>query len=233
MIKYGPHNTNKPASRLKVLPDRVFSRLWNAAEKADSKSSYIKEFTNPMSENYIDFNRKYEIDPEAASIMLSEIYEKSHMTFKEIITKAGKRKADISNIFCIPIRTVEEWYTGNNKCNGYIRLMLLKRFHMLSMGKYITTESDREFKESMPRTYATSKKKVKRKGPRESIYYTEPVEEYTYDNDEEEIDFGVKTHSIDNIMEQYGHIGRKPHYDDSDVKALLNKTDYLKDLMKK
>ena len=75
------------------------------------------------------------------------------MTFKEIMEAAGAKKSEISHIFCIPIRTVEDWYSGKNRTPSYVKIMVLKHFHMLDLGKYVRLSSSIEHIKTQPSIY--------------------------------------------------------------------------------
>ena len=132
-----------PKSKIiRVIPDRIFYKLWRAAECDIKIYEYIDSFTSSLSDDYIDFRKKYKLDELQTIKMLENIYKASHLSVKEIINASGKKKADIGYVFCIPIRTLEDWCSGRNRCPSYVRLMLIRKFELLSLGKYIYLESD-------------------------------------------------------------------------------------------
>ena len=140
--------------RKRVLPNLVFKKLWDGADKCDDKTSYINKYTLLTSKDVIKFKTMYNIEIEEAYDLLSEIYEKQHMSFKDILELAGKRKADISNTFCVPIRTVENWYNGGS-CTSYMRLEILRHYHLINLGKQIYTEYEEEYQALKPSVYKT------------------------------------------------------------------------------
>ena len=145
--------------RLKIIPDRVFHKLWDNVDKYDTQDGYIN---NVISCEKIFAFKKYGMDYAEASLALAHIYDLKRMSFKEIIEKAGTRKSIVSHIFCIPIRTVEDWYSGINGSPPYIRLMILKYFHLLNLGKHIRLESDINFFKTQPAVYVKHKKHNKK-----------------------------------------------------------------------
>lgn len=144
----------KRRPRLKVIPDKAFRKIWDKANMDLSLSEYLNIFTNATAEKpYIDF-KQYYLDYVETVDMLKSIYMLAHMSFREILDAAQVRKAEVSDLFCIPIRTVEEWYSGKNKCSPYIRLMLLREFHLLNLGsKYLKREADIKYLSTMPAVY--------------------------------------------------------------------------------
>lgn len=144
---------SKRQNRKKILPDRLFALLWNGAEKNSDKSEYIRKYTLPGSEEYIEFSKKYGIEYEDAIILLNEIFEKNKMTVKEILALAGKKKAEAASAFCVPIRTMEDWYAGKSGCASYIRLAMLRQYHLLNLGKYIYIQAEEEYRNTFPDVY--------------------------------------------------------------------------------
>ena len=125
---------------VKVIPDKIFHILWNNAKKFELLDDYIKYFTSIKSRGYIDFYKECNINEIDIFVTLSNIYKAANLSFKEIVELAGVKKIEISNIFCIPIRTIEDWYAGKSKCNDYIRLMFIRHFELLDLGRHVQNE---------------------------------------------------------------------------------------------
>ena len=125
---------------IKVIPDKIFHILWSYASKCKDLNEYILHFTSIKSKGYIDFYRECNINESDIIETLTNIYKAASLSFKEIVDLSGKKKVEISNIFCIPIRTIEDWYSGKSRCNDYIRLMLIRHFSILYLGKHVENE---------------------------------------------------------------------------------------------
>lgn len=139
------HKTKNNA-RTKVIKDIDFNKLWKSANSEDNENEFVVK-------NHEWPYRKYKMEYDVFSMMLHRIYIASKRTFKDIIDANNYSKSKVSNAFCIPIRTVEDWYTGKNKCPGHIRLMLLRYFKDIDLGKYIKVESVYEYDSTIPRVY--------------------------------------------------------------------------------
>lgn len=212
-------NQTRPG-RKKIVPDRLFNKLWTDAEKAESKEGFIRKYTSTMSSSCIDFKRRYGLEYDESVFLLSEIYDKQHMTFSEILEKAKKRKADVANAFCIPIRTVEDWYVGTNKCSSYIRLMLLRQYHLLNLGKYIYAECEEEYKENEPAIYKKSTVK-KEKQAQKTIGSQEGQDDKLADIDRR-------------LKEIENRNSAKPNFvENKEVQSWLEKTSYLDKYIKR
>ena len=122
-----------PKSKIvRIIPDRIFYKLWKAAEKEIKIYKFIDSFTSPLSDTYIDFRKKCKLDELQTIKMLENIYKVAHLSVREIIDASGKKKAEIGYVFCIPIRTLEDWCSGKNKCPSYVRLWLIGNLELES-----------------------------------------------------------------------------------------------------
>ncbi len=128
--------------RIIILPDKLFYELWFAAQEYDDKKDFYKAFTNPALERYINFSKKYKMNPSQAHILLKEIYEKSNMSFKEILNVCGLKQSETCYKYCIKIKTAESWSNGKNKCPDSMRVMILRENNKINLGNYIHLKSE-------------------------------------------------------------------------------------------
>ncbi len=142
-------------NRFKTIPDILFHKLVSETENYSSVIEYRKEFMwfeNKIYKKLMSLN----LSEDEIYTLLTNVFVYSKMPFKMIITKAKTSKSKISHQFCIPIRTVENWYAGKSPCPVYISLMILKHYHLLNLGKYIKLQSDIEYEQSKPLIYEHS-----------------------------------------------------------------------------
>ena len=233
--------------RVKIIPDKLFFKFWKAASEGYDKQNYISNFTSATSADFVDFKNKYGIYYEEAAEMLSNIYEAANMPFPEIIEKTGKKKSQIRDIFCIPQRTVEDWCYGKAKPNQSIKLMILRQFHLLYLGKYIHVQSELDFAELKPRVYKKRELSEKQEYDVKEQHYDQEIteqdkEEQEYleerekdlqpvksyqDMSDEEFDW-ILENINGNSMEQKEKIQKA-----AKVSELLRNTDYLSEIIKK
>ena len=109
------------------MTDKLFNKIWKDALEQPNKELYMAEY------GYPDWFDEISQDPQEISDILGNIHEVAHMTLKEIIKRAGLTQAAFSVKFCIPIRTVEDWCSGKNKCRDYDRLMFCKILGILKV----------------------------------------------------------------------------------------------------
>ena len=142
--------------RLKVIPNRIFHKLWDLSEEYPDPEGYI----NAISSNRKICNfRSYDLDYDEFIDVLKKIYGFRHIKLKDISDQTQKRKSELSHIFCIPIRTIEAWYSDINPMPSYILLMMLKYFHLLNLGKYVRLESEIEYTSTKPSIYRKKEQK--------------------------------------------------------------------------
>lgn len=121
----------------KRIPYKTFNKLWISAQNFNTKREFINHYLFAISDEYIDFEKKYNLKFESAYDFLSEIYNKANITLKEIMDTLHLQNKDLVNTFCLSRRTVEEWKAGRNHCPDHIRLMILRHFNMLHFKDYI------------------------------------------------------------------------------------------------
>lgn len=102
------------------MTDKLFNKLWKDALEQPNKELFLAEY------GYPDWFDEISQNPQKISETLGNIHDVAHMSLKEIIKKAGMTQAAFSTKFCIPIRTVEDWASGKNKCRDYDRLMFCR-----------------------------------------------------------------------------------------------------------
>lgn len=137
--------------RTKIISDKDFDKLWKNALKSENENEFVSICQD------IKFN-KYNITYDVFIFMLHDIFKCAKLSFSEILDQNHYKKSRLSHAFCIPIRTVEDWYSGVNKCPDYIRLMLLRYFNMFNLGKYIKVECVNNYDISVPRIYTVKNK---------------------------------------------------------------------------
>lgn len=209
-----------PKSKIiRIIPDRIFYKLWKAAEEDVKVYEYIDKFTSPLSDEYINFRKKYNLGELQVMDMLENIYNAAHLSMADIIAASGRRKADIGYIFCIPIRTLEDWCSGKNKSPSYVRLMMIRKFNLLKLGKYIYLESDNHT------VYNAYKGDGRDAGQK--------IKEVISKNKEWSSINYSKSDKNDYMMSMKEYEQLHVHNNSRDVQNIIAATDYLRDYIKK
>ena len=141
--------------RKKVISDKLFHELWTTAKAYKDPYHYANEIIRLNNACAKDL-KKTSLDADEIYDMAKKIFGMQQMTISQIVVKSGKKKAEISHIFCIPIRTLEDWCAEKAKCPDYVKIMMLKQFHLFRLGKYVCLASEEEYKETKPSIYEHS-----------------------------------------------------------------------------
>lgn len=219
-------------TRIIIIQNKDFAKFWKVVNEGYLIQDYEDNFLSIQNASYIDFKNKYNMDPFLAKKMLDNIFECANLSLKEICEKAGKKKTQVRDIFCIPQRTVEDWYYEKKKMNPAIKLMVLKQFHLLDLGKYIYLESDIEFENTKPAIYEKhSDKRQERKRKLDEIQKEIVPEEP--DNVEVEDDDLEFERMLDSIYDHSKASKAISSYNKESIDSIIRKTDYLDEIMKK
>ena len=130
-------------SRLRIIPDRYFSKFYNYAMKSENKTQYLNNFLNISSDDYIK-PAKLNLEYEDLLFLLEHIYNMANLSFSELLDMIAITKSQFSHKFCVPLTTVNDWYSGRGKCPGYYRLLLMHYYKIPVMPKYYVLKSDFE-----------------------------------------------------------------------------------------
>lgn len=204
--------------------------------------AYTSKYFNPT---YLENNNG--ISLEELYIILENVYTAYNMTFEEIMSKAKTTNSKLRDCFCIPEKSIEAWKSGRNKCPDYIRLMIQRYYHLINLGKYIYTEEYDNFLNTIPKVYVESdpkkqnnkeKKSFVKKGINERTqkYNNEVYTEGNSDSEEayfdsEEDDFNELINSLPSLKLGTGLYNDNRSYNKKN--SIVNKTEYLDDILKK
>lgn len=115
---------------------KLFYKLWSYAKDYNTVNSYITALTSYSSKEVIDFH-EYDLTYEQWTTMLNNIYIAYNTTVEEIWKLSGLSKSDFAKVFCFEYRTLDYWITGKRNCPDYVKLMLLRYFNMINLGKHV------------------------------------------------------------------------------------------------
>lgn len=222
--------------RVKIIPDRVFHKLWDRVRDYNSLSSYIDACLSPLSSYYIDLS-KYKIDYVTSCDLLKSIFEAANYSISDLIRIIDISNAALSHRFCIPIKTVESWKAAKTDCPGYVKIMIMEEYGIPYLPKYIYTES-------------LDSKRVKTSTQMTSSSNNEPLSDLPMDtnfvssiiNTDSDIKITPSSSNFDfsDIDAYLESLDTKKHFsfksfesDDNDVKDLLDRTSYLSEHIKK
>ena len=105
----------------------IFSALWGEALTATDRDAFVSDWT--LSSIWGD-DPDDDI-PQDRADYIGRIWDAAHMSIKDICDTAGLTQRQLSTNFCIPYRTVQDWYGGRRQAPDYIRLMLIRLLGIL------------------------------------------------------------------------------------------------------
>ena len=135
--------------RLVVFPSESIDSYIAVGQDYETISKYF----NP---SYLE--KKSGLSMKEVYVVLENVYKVYNMQFDEIMKEAGTTNSKLRDSFCIPEKSIEAWKSGRNRCPDYIRLMLLRYYHLLKLGKYIYTEEYDDYLKTIPKVYESSGK---------------------------------------------------------------------------
>lgn len=212
-----------------IIPDKLFHKLWDISINNQFNSEY--EYLTYIRENIKI--KKHNIDLVILFDIAAKIYKLSGLTFKEILDQANIKQMTISDTFCVPIKTIMNWYAGKRDCPAYIRLMILKQYHLLNLGKYVHLQSEINYFKTIPNVYEKHEKKSvtdmsdeeflktlnkgsDKKYTEDDLYEEKPV--YRSEDDRE-------------FFRKYGFFPPQTENASTDVDNLLDSLSYLNDVL--
>lgn len=107
------------------MNSKLYYKLWLDAKSQPNKEMYINEY------GYPDWFDEISTDPDEVVSFLGEIHDKIWTPFKDILDGYGLSKAEFSRRFCIPIRTVEDWYSGKRKMPEWAKKLIIEKLEIM------------------------------------------------------------------------------------------------------
>ena len=110
-----------------------FYTLYTEALKEDDHDKYIAEW---YASSIFFSNPEVEADDQKCiSILaaLENIWNVAHMSFAELKAQVGLTQEKLSQYFCVPKRTIENWDRSRRNAPPYYILMMARMLHVLTV----------------------------------------------------------------------------------------------------
>lgn len=65
--------------------------------------------------------------------LAGNIWDIAHMTIKDLCQQTGISQAAIGYRFCVPYRTVQQWYAGDRSCPEYVKIAMADSLGLLKV----------------------------------------------------------------------------------------------------
>lgn len=104
------------------MTDHQFSILWGEASTSPDRAVFVADAAvsaiwGDAEDTPISADRLRELDA---------LWTAAHMSIKDMRQALGLSRPAFSARFLVPVRTLENWESGANKCPEYVRLALLQ-----------------------------------------------------------------------------------------------------------
>ena len=109
------------------MKDTDFAALWAAALDTVDWDTYVSDWA--LSSIWGD--EPVGDVPQGRIDYLSRIWNAAHMSVRQIVDASGLKQSAFATRFCIPYRTVQDWYGGRRQAPDYVRLMLIRLLGLL------------------------------------------------------------------------------------------------------
>lgn len=107
------------------MNSKLYYKLWQDAKNQPDKEMYIGKY------DYTDWFDEISTNPDKVISFLEGIHDKIWMPFNDILSNSGFSKAEFSRRFCIPIRTVEDWYSGKRKMPEWAKKLIIEKLEIM------------------------------------------------------------------------------------------------------
>ena len=109
------------------MNDAIFSNLWGEALTAADQDAYVSDW----SISSIWGDDPTDDVPQDRIAYLSRLWDAAHMSIRQIVDASGLKQSAFATRYCIPYRTVQDWYGGRRQAPDYVRLMLIRLLGLL------------------------------------------------------------------------------------------------------
>lgn len=99
----------------------LFYALWETALHENNYDTYKSNWLEPNNWGYPDEEYMHHI-----SDVIETVWNVAHMSFRDIYLASGLSQAKLAKRLCMPLRTVENWCSGNRTPADYERLWVAR-----------------------------------------------------------------------------------------------------------
>lgn len=104
------------------MTNKDFYTLYAEAVGSDDREAFVVDYAT--SSIFGTQEAQSDDDLLANAQLCGETWDVAHMTVKELCKAVGMTQAALSYRFCVPYRTVQDWYSGRRSCPPYITLAM-------------------------------------------------------------------------------------------------------------
>lgn len=108
------------------MKDKQFYLIYTEALAATDRDAFVSDWA--LSSIWGD---DADEDIQSRAEQIGKTWDVAHMSVQDLCSRAGIGQSELSRKFCIPLRTVQNWFGGQNRCPQYIILMMARLLHQL------------------------------------------------------------------------------------------------------
>lgn len=108
------------------MTDKQFYLIYTEALAATDRDAFVSDWA--LSSIWGD---DADEDIQSRAEEIRKTWDVAHMSVQDLCSRAGIGQSELSRKFCIPLRTVQNWFGGQNRCPQYIILMMARLLHQL------------------------------------------------------------------------------------------------------
>ena len=104
------------------MTDKQFYLIYTEALASADRDAFVSDWSLSTT-----FGDTFDVDDDAIISRTEEIgkiWDAAHMSVQDLCDRAGIGQIELSRKFCIPLRTVQNWFGGQNRCPQYVVLMM-------------------------------------------------------------------------------------------------------------
>ena len=101
------------------MTDKQFYEIYTDALNATDRDAFVSDWSLSSI-----FGDGYDDDISSRAEQIGKIWDVAHMSVQELCSRSGIGQSELSRKFCIPLRTVQNWFGGQNRCPQYVVLMM-------------------------------------------------------------------------------------------------------------
>lgn len=108
------------------MTDKQFYLIYTEALASTDRDAFVSDWA--LSSIWGDDSDE---DIQSRAEEIRKTWDVAHMSVQDLCSRAGIGQSELSRKFCIPLRTVQNWFGGQNRCPQYIILMMARLLHQL------------------------------------------------------------------------------------------------------
>lgn len=110
------------------MKDKDFYTYYGEALKAADRDAFVSDCA--LSSAF-----PADSDPLENAQAAGNIWDVAHMSIKDLCQHAKLSQVALSTRFCVPYRTVQDWYSGRSTCPQYIKLAMAELLGILTVAR--------------------------------------------------------------------------------------------------